>query len=227
MTRHFQRMMTGAERLGMPLPQSDEVHLKVARHLQDSPLPLGRLRINWVATASGAEMSIASEPITPPNPSATLALDSWTIDEHGPLVGIKSTRYQNFAEARRRALASGYDDALLANTSGQLCETSTANVFYALDGVLCTPTLAAGCLPGIARGLVIELCDVTEADAPISVLADASEVFITSSLREVQPVNRIGDRAYGTPGPITVDAADAWQRLTAITWDPPVADGPR
>lgn len=226
-TRHFHRMAASAERVGMTPPDIDNVRASMALHLADNPLPLGRLRIDWVIAAQYPALSITSRPIPTSSPSATLVLDEWTVNEHGPRAGIKSTRYENFASARQRANSAGCDDALLTNRADLVCETSTANVFYVIDGELRTPSLASGCLPGIARGLVIELCDVAEVDAPPTALTDASEIFITSSLREVQPVSRIGDQTYAFPGPRTLEARDAWERLAATTWDPPLTDASR
>lgn len=219
-TRHLMRMATSAAGLGMQIPELEDARQRAQQHLREQPLTRGRLRIEWLATAVGADFVLSSRPLPNPSPAATLVTDAWVIDERGPQAGIKSTRYENFANARQRAVDAGYEDALLVNTAGHLCETSTANIFYVLDGVLCTPTPASGCLPGIARGLVLDLCDVTEIDAPVEVLADASEVFITSSLRDVQPVARVGDQEYPSYGPVTADAIDAWQRLAATTWDP-------
>lgn len=219
-TRHLNRMANSAARLDMPIPDFANARRRVEQHLTEQPLARGRLRIDWLATSTGADFTLSSRPMPLPSPTATLIIDTWAVDEHGPRAGIKSIRYEKFAGARQRAVDAGYDDALLANTAGQSCETSTANIFYVLDGVLRTPSTKTGCLPGIARGLVLDLCDVAEIDAPIGALADASEVFITSSLRDVQPVVRIGDRAYPPCGPVTAEAMDAWQRLAATTWDP-------
>lgn len=220
LTRHLIRMGASAASIGMVSLDTSDARIRVEGYLAGRPLELGRLRIAWLTTADGAELSLAAEPMSEYPGSATLTFDDWAVDEHGPLAGIKSTRYENFAGARQRAMDAGFDDALLTNRAGNVCETSTANLFYVLNGQLITPLLASGCLPGIARGIVLDLCDVVEADAPLSVLDEATEVFMTSSLRGVQPVRRIGEQTYPEMGPAAAEAADAWQRLVRNTWDP-------
>jgi len=219
-TRHFERMAQGAKRLGMPLPIIDTVLNSLRAHLTENPVPFGRLRLTWAITPTGAALSIASEPTPPPASAVSLRTDDWRIDEHGPRAGIKSTRYEGFAAARLRAQAQGYDDALLANTADLLCETSTANIFYARDGVLFTPSPVTGCLPGIARGLVLQRSAAHEIAASPTLLRNADEIFITSSLRGVQPVHQIDDRTYSWPGPLTTAAAKSWAELFAETLDP-------
>ena len=88
----------------------------------------------------------------------------------------------------------------MANLVGDLCEGTSTNVFVVVDGVVLTPTLASGCLPGITRELVVEWFDVVEQDLPLSVLDTADEVFLTSSTRDVHPVVRLDDRAWSQVG---------------------------
>lgn len=212
LARHLERLAGAASRLGLESPDPTGVERDIHRHLDARPLALGRMRITWAQAPDGPALSIDSAPIVAPKPSIDLTIGDWRVDEASPLAGLKTTSYADYSVAMRGAQAEGFDDALLGDTRGDLCETTTANVFYVLGGVIRTPTLSSGCLPGIARGLVLELCDVSELDEPLSVLAGASEVFVTSSLREVQPVARIDDVAYPAMGPITADVVAAWRR---------------
>ena len=52
----------------------------------------------------------------------------------------------------------GAEEALFANTAGNLCEATGSNVFVVRDGVAFTPPPSAGCLLGVTRGLLLELC---------------------------------------------------------------------
>jgi branched-chain amino acid aminotransferase len=85
------------------------------------------------------------------------------------------------------------------------------------DGTVCTPSLEDGALPGVTRDLVIELCSqlkipVSEKSLPMSSLKSLSEVFITSTLREVQPVAMIGERRL-FPGAVTIMLRKAYKDL--------------
>ena len=100
---------------------------------------------------------------------------------------------------------------MFANTVGDLCEGTGSNVFYVVGGELRTPTLASGCLAGVTRALVLDWYGAREVDAPLAeVAAQASEVFLVSTTRDVQPVLRWDGRTWAEPGPVTVAAAHAW-----------------
>jgi branched-chain amino acid aminotransferase len=89
------------------------------------------------------------------------------------------------------------------------------------DGRLLTPTLASGCLAGITRELVLEWCDeAIEEDAPVEVLRDAEEVFVVSTVRDVQPVHACEGRLYPAPGPVTSRVKERWAEGVARTLDP-------
>ncbi|HEX5096641.1 MAG TPA: aminotransferase class IV, partial [Acidimicrobiia bacterium] len=87
---------------------------------------------------------------------------------------------------------------------------------------LYTPPAAAGCLLGVTRGLLLELCnDCTEADVPIDALARADEAFLSSTTREVQPIAHVDGAALpAAPGPVSARLAAAFRDLVARTLDP-------
>lgn len=97
-----------------------------------------------------------------------------------------------------RARASGCDEALFLNTRGDVACNSTGNIFAFSGGRLMTPPLEAGILAGIARGAVLRLAPllgvtVCEPSLQPEDLARADAVFVTSSLKLLAPVTRIGD----------------------------------
>jgi branched-chain amino acid aminotransferase len=122
--------------------------------------------------------------------------------------------------AVREARAAGAHEALLLDARGFVTEGSSSNVFAVRDGVVRTPPLAAGILAGVTRGVVIALAraeGVTLEEVPLrpSDLEGADEVFLTSTMREILPVTRVGDRAVGAgrPGPVTYRLHQAFRRL--------------
>ena len=131
-------------------------------------------------------------------------------------VGLKTTSYAENVVALDHAEKAGASEALFANTDGLLCEGTGSNVFVAVDGVLYTPPLSAGCLAGVTRELVCDVVDVVEADLPFDVLGRCDELFLTSSTRDVHPVSHIDDRPLGIcPGPLTARAAERFAALHA------------
>jgi branched-chain amino acid aminotransferase len=119
--------------------------------------------------------------------------------------------------AKIEANVAGADDALMLDLHGFVAETNSTNVFLARRGTFYTP-FADACLPGITRGLVIELCRASsipcvEKNLSLAEVWSADEMFTTGTLGELAPVvecdgRRIGD---GTRGPLT----ERLQRLYA------------
>jgi len=119
----------------------------------------------------------------------------------------------------------GASEAVFANTLGYLCEGSGSNIFVVLGGRLVTPPLSSGCLAGITRGLILERleCDVDQRRMCPSASSERwKRRFLTSALRDVQPIGRIDGRAlpFG-PGPRTTTVAQACTALQAREPDPP------
>ena len=135
----------------------------------------------------------------------------WPRNERSPLAGLKTTSYAENVMALARAGAAGASEAVFANLAGNLCEGTGTNVFYVVDGELRTPTLASGCLAGVTRDLLVEWYGAREVDEPIEVAQGADEVFLVSTTRDVQAVERWDDRELPAPGPVTREAMATWR----------------
>ncbi|MGL4745564.1 MAG: aminotransferase class IV, partial [Dermatophilaceae bacterium] len=160
----------------------------------------------------------------PPAGGAVVSVD-WVRNERSATAGLKTTSYADNVVAIARAKSLGAEEALLANTRGELCEGSASNVFVVTGGVLRTPPLSSGCLAGITRALLIRWCradglEVAEESLPFDVLSRADEVVITSSVRDVYPASAVDGRALAAPGPITARAQQAWRTYAAEGMDP-------
>ncbi|ACG73969.1 aminotransferase class IV [Anaeromyxobacter sp. K] len=122
--------------------------------------------------------------------------------------------------AVREARAVGAHEALLLDDAGMVTEGSSSNVFAVVGGRLRTPPLAAGILEGVTRGVVLRLAretgvPVEEAPLRVEALESADEAFLTSTMREILPVVRVGSRPVGTgrPGAVTERLHRAFRRL--------------
>ena len=80
----------------------------------------------------------------------------------------------------------------------------------------------SGCLPGVTRGLLLELLpDAEEDDVPMAALAAADEVLLTSTTREVQPLRMLDGRSLpGIDGPVAQRAMAAYADLAGRDLDP-------
>ena len=134
-------------------------------------------------------MVVAVEAAVPTHP-ANLFTVPWRRNPESAISGIKSTSYAENLLAFAAAKAAGADEAVMLNTRGELCEGATSNLWYVVDGRLCTPGLDSGCLPGVTRQIVLELCDeagvaVDQSPRGAEAMARADAVFLTSSIRGV------------------------------------------
>jgi branched-chain amino acid aminotransferase len=117
--------------------------------------------------------------------------------------------YMNSMLALREALETGYDEALLLDSSGYVMEGSGENVFIVRDGVIYTPDLTSA-LDGITRRTLLALAEqegirVVEKRITRDEVYIADEAFFTGTAAEVTPIREVDNRAIGTGsrGPIT------------------------
>lgn len=230
LTRHLDRLARSARGLGLPEPDLDEVRRACAAVVDANPMALGRLRITYTGGVSplgsdrgdhGPTLVVALGETTRRPDSTAVITVPWTRNERGALAGLKTTSYAENVVALARAHEQGASEALFANTVGQLCEGTGSNVFVVLDGEVHTPPVASGCLAGITRALTAEWTGAHETDLPLDVLERADEVFLTSTLRDVQAVHRVDSRGLpGAPGPVTAKAMRIFQERAGNDLDP-------
>lgn len=128
---------------------------------------------------------------------------------HTLLAGAKSGNYLVNVLALGAAKRRGAHEAILLDHDDHVTEGASSNLFVVAGGQLLTPPLSAGILEGITRHKVCKLAQragfpVTERPIARDELSEADEIFLTSTLREILPVQRVDDQTVGqgTPGPI-------------------------
>jgi branched-chain amino acid aminotransferase len=238
LTRHLLRLRRSSEIIGLRLPWTDD-DLRAACDATigaaagdpaNAAAGVQRLRITVTGGPGplGSDRSdvpptlvIAAGPGAPWPATTAVATVPWARNERSAVAGAKTTSYAENVVALAEAHRLGASEALLANTIGILSEGTGSNVFLEVDGALCTPSLATGCLAGITRAVVCELWAVEERDdLTFEHLARTSEAFLTSSTRDVHPIHAIDGRTLAAPGPLTTAASEAFARLQAATLDP-------
>jgi branched-chain amino acid aminotransferase len=227
---HWERLESSAAALGIAAPDLATFTQGIEALIFANKLTVSRLRITLTAgeAALGSDKAlharptlvIASMDIPQRPPLAEVATVPWPRNERGPLAQVKSISYAENVIALAAAKAKGAQEAILANTQGHVCEGTGSNIFLVLDGVLHTPATSSGCLAGVTRRFVLELCaqlaiSVEQAPVPMSRLLAASEAFLTSTYREVQPILSVdGHRFPSAPGPVTQRLLEAFAKLT-------------
>ncbi len=241
LTRHLARLARSAAGLGLPAPDEDELRHAVGQVLRAAP-SAGRLRVTY----TGGPGPLGSDRHAPDEQRATLVVlagpaarrreshairSRWVRNERSPVAGLKTTSYAENVVALAEALARGADEAVLANTVGDLCEGTASNVFVELGGELLTPPLSSGCLAGITRELVLEWgaqsgLPVREAgpgelrhEVLDDVLAGRAHLALTGSIRNVTPVVELDGQPVPA-GPLSVAARELFDRLAAERLDP-------
>jgi branched-chain amino acid aminotransferase len=117
-------------------------------------------------------------------------------------------QYLNSVLAKIESLKAGYEEGILLDDVGHVCEGTGENVFVIKEGVIYTPPQAASILDGINRKSCMQIArdlgyDVVERDIARAELALADEVFLTGTAAELTPLREIDDIEIGPPGPIT------------------------
>ena len=119
-----------------------------------------------------------------------------------------SGQYLNSVLAKIESVKAGYEEAILLDDNGYVCEGTGENVFVIKDGVIHTPGQADGILDGINRKSCIQIArdlgyEVIERNIARAELALADEVFLTGTAAELTPMREIDDIEIGPPGPVT------------------------
>jgi branched-chain amino acid aminotransferase len=121
---------------------------------------------------------------------------------------VKSTNYLINIMAKAEADQHGAYEAVLRGPKGEMLELTTASFFLVKQGQIYTTALSSGILPGITRSVILEilkkkgiLC-IEDTFYPED-LAGFDEAFLTSSVRGVMPINKMGKVTFGVPGVMT------------------------
>jgi len=172
----------------------------------------GDAALRIVLTRGGRRLLLTEE--LPEHPPA-IRVATVTYGPSVILTGAKSISYAANMQATRMAADRGADEAILVRPDGIVLEAPTSAVFWSPgDGMLRTPSIAAGILESITRARIVEVLDVEEGEFPAEDLRGAEEAFLASTTREVQPISAIDGRELsGAPGPRSAkQAAEALRR---------------
>lgn len=185
---HAARMERSAAALGMDFKRADFDAAIAANAAGDLPL---RLR---ATLAQGGGIDATAAPFTP-LPEGTvwrLAIARTRLDSGDPLLAHKTTRRSVHEAARAEFPAADADEVLLLNERGEICEGTITNVFADIgDGLLATPPLACGLLPGVLRGALLESGRAVERLLAPADLSAAKALHVGNSLRGLVPARLI------------------------------------
>jgi branched-chain amino acid aminotransferase len=229
---HMQRLHNSARLLYMQIPYSVD-ELKDATHELVGANGLPECYLRPIAFYGYGQLGVAARS----NPVETVIM-SWPwgsyLGEEGMRHGIRakisswqrvspnivphvskaSGVYLNSMLAVTEANNAGYDEAILLTPEGTVADGSGENIFVVRDGVIYTPDLATGILPGITRDTVMQIAQdlgysVVEKTLIRSDLYLADEVFMCGTAAEVTPLRSVDDHEIGA-GEVTLQIQKAY-----------------
>lgn len=225
-SRHMQRLAVGCERLHIPMPDPDLLWREA--RLAAGQWPRSVLRITL--TRGLGERGYALPAITSPTrivaafPMPVLPVELYlygirlhrcrtTLADQPLLAGIKHLNRLEQVLARAEWNDPAIGEGLVCDRHGNVISATAANVFAVVDGVLVTPAVERCGVAGVARAAVLEAfpnCQVR--NVLLEQALGATELFLSSSVRGILPVQAVGDTVYA-PGPVARAMQQHWRDL--------------
>ncbi len=225
---HLDRLYRSAQLYYMPIPFELE-ELRAATHELIAANSLSSCYIRPIVFRGYGEMGLF--PLDSPV-DVTIAAWSWgaylgeASKRHGVRAKVSSWRrispdsliphakasgqYLNSVLAKIESHKAGYEEGILLDDKGHVCEGTGENVFVVRDGTIFTPPQTASILDGINRRSAMQIArdlghEVVERDIGRAELYLADEVFVTGTAAELVAVREIDDHPIGggEPGPVT------------------------
>jgi branched-chain amino acid aminotransferase len=213
---HLDRLERSCKALALACPRA-KIEADIALLLGRAPA--GDAVVRVILTRGGRRLSRLEPRGAPAAVMAPVRLFPVVYDPSVVLDGVKSISYAANMLASRRALAAGYDEAVLVRSDGTVLEGPTCSIFWIQAGRLRTPALDTGILASITRRVLVENLSVEEGRFALEELLAADEAFLASTVRLAQPISAIADTDLPTaPGPHTVRAQAVIRRAIADAW---------
>jgi branched-chain amino acid aminotransferase len=226
--RHWERMKRDAAMLGVPFPEDRElVRAALGKLIAANQAWEATLRVVIVRNRGGIWEGPSDRPFD--LIALTTAVNNWGrgvklgIHEQARHAGsrfrgVKMTSWAINLTILEEAQRRGLDEVLLLNERGELCECTSANVFIAQGSEVLTPPLDSGCLPGVTRDILLNTVrvpgiTVREKTLSLADLERADGVFITSTTRNLLPVDSIEGRPVGHAAAVRDQLEAAFERF--------------
>ena len=212
-SHHMLRLCRGAERLGMPAPDTGLLARECARlsaGKQASVCKIIYTRGSGGQAYSPPEdprpvrviMALEAPPLTPSGIAVTFCRTPLATSP--ALAGLKHCGRLEQVLARRELMGSGFDEGLMCDAGGRVVEATSANLFVVHDGIISTPELTSAGVAGVMRGRVLELLARDGYKVRERVLLprdcqDAQALFLCNAVRGIMPVTRLQSRRLEIP----------------------------
>jgi 4-amino-4-deoxychorismate lyase len=179
---HLARLQRGCAAVGFPY---DLARIEAAI----SMLPHGAVLRARLSVDSAGQVALTHAPLPENPPFWRVVVSDQRLQSDDPWLMIKSS-VREIYDAARASLSNGVDEALLLNQRGEVCEGSITNLFLKRDGILMTPHLRCGLLPGVLRANLLAKGQAVEAVMMPDDLADG-DLFFGNALRGLIPARLV------------------------------------
>lgn len=218
--KHWRRLIDNAARIDLDISAFSEsqIKTKLTEQLESDGISNGRARITfsdgrsssiWPSDSDGeVDVSIITGPPREISSRFSLGISPYTINSHSPLAGVKSCNYLENILALDDAKSRGLDEVIRTNERGFITSGCMSNLFLVKKGMLYTPSLKTGCLPGTTREYVLEHLDCEEVESRIEELNGADAVYLTSAGIGIVRVSEFEGR----------ELADTWHPISQLSF---------
>lgn len=224
--RHMARLAEGCHRLCIPRPDPDGLWRELQRVTAGMAAAVVRITLTrgvgqrgYAPPAEPAPCRIVAAfdmPVLDPRMAGQgvrVRICELRLGEQPRLAGLKHLNRLEQVLARAEWNGPAIVEGLLLDASGHVIGATMANVFARMDGSVVTPALDRCGVAGVARAEVLAALPGAQVrDLALDELLAADEVFLTSSVRGILPVQAIGDKVFA-PGPVARAMQQHWRGL--------------
>jgi 4-amino-4-deoxychorismate lyase len=224
--RHMHRLLTSCERLRIPAPDTDQLRQEAQQVVGSQRKAVVRITVTRgvgergyaLPTVTATTRIVAAFPM--PSVEASTYRDGirmhrcqTTLADQPLLAGMKHLNRLEQVLARAEWNDPTMGEGLLCDQHGHAICATAANLFAVVDGVPATPSLERCGVAGVARAEIVDALPACQIrDLSIAECLRASELFLSSSIRGILPVQAVGDTVYA-PGPVTRAMQQHWRDL--------------
>jgi 4-amino-4-deoxychorismate lyase len=191
---HYKRLKSHSLKLNIKFDISFENFINLLnKYIKMTYIKNGAIRYNIMPT--GFYISFRNQ-VYEHNQTIKITISETLSNPTSKLINIKSNNYLEKLIDLKNAKKSGFDEVLYLNFYKEICECSTANIFFIKNDKIYTPDLKCGLLNGIIRQIIIENFDVITGKFYLDNLLNSNEIFITNCLRTCMSVSQINNKNF-------------------------------
>lgn len=225
-SRHMRRLGGSCERLRIPAPDTAQLWREALEVTRGMPQAVVRITVTRGVGERGYALPASPQPMrvvaafAPPQVAGSAYVQGVRVRvcdirlaEQPLLAGMKHLNRLEQVLARAEWNDPAIAEGVLCDSHDRVISATMANLFAVDDGVLMTPALDRCGVAGVARAEVLAAYPQTQVgELALVTLLGASEVFLSSSVRGILPVQSLDGQNY-LPGAIARQLQQHWHNL--------------